>query len=195
MYQMIQLCIMISKKSKTKQALLNAAIQVLSAQPSATLAEIAEAAGVKRVTLHRSFGTRDELLKAIALHSLAEMDEACYKAAAKKKTAADQLRAIVGALVPIGDRCHFLWRNASIWEEESVAAEIERHNKELSQLIDLAKKEGDIAIHIPNAWIIASLDAVIFAALCASRKGDIAVNDAAKLAEETLFQGIATRSE
>ena len=197
---MIHLCIMkiqpqnITPNNRTKDSLIEAAIQVLSAQPSATLADVAEAAGVKRVTLHRLIGTREELLKEIAFRSLTEMDEACHKAAEAAVSAVDKLQAIVGALVPLADRCHFLWQHPSAWKEESVAKEVSRHDQELRELIDQAKDEGDIPADLPNAWIIASLDAILFAALSAARAGDIAVNDAAKLAVRTLFEGIQVQS-
>ncbi len=181
---------MMALPRSTKDSLLAAAIEVLSIRPRATLAEIAEAAGVRRVTLHRLLGTRDELLKEIAIQSLAEMDEACQKASEDAQSAIDALRASVEALVPVGDRCHFLWTQSEVWEEPSVAKEVARQNTELADLIDEAKAEGSIATDIPNAWIIAAIEAVVFAALTTARAGDVAVNDAGKLAARTLFAGL-----
>ena len=174
----------------TTDSLINAAIRVLSARPSASLSEIAESAGVKRVTLHRLIGTREDLLQEIALRSLADMDKAATFAAKSEKSAINKLRAIVAALVPIADRCHFLWQHPSIWESETLAREIAKHDKDMCRLVDAAKEAGDIPADIPNAWITASMDAVIYAALTASRSGDIAVNDAAELATRTFFEGI-----
>ena len=181
---------MLAMPETTKDSLLSAAIEVLSARPTATLAEIAEAAGVRRVTLHRLLGTRDELLREIAIRSLAEMDEACRTAVENAESAIVALRASVEALVPVGDRCHFLWTQAKVWEEPSVAEKLARQNAELAALIDEAKAEGSIATDIPNAWIIAAIEAVVFAALTTARAGDVAVNDAGKLAARTLFAGL-----
>ena len=77
-----------------------------------------------------------------------------------------------------------------MWEEPGLAKEIARQNAELSQLIDDAKTEGSIAPDIPNAWVIAAIESIVFTALITARAGDIAVNDAGKLAVRTLFQGI-----
>ena len=189
---MIHLSIMLAVPETTKDSLLSAAIEVLSARPTATLADIAEAAGVRRVTLHRLLGTRDELLREIAIRSLAEMDEACQKAVEDAESAIAALRACVEALVPVGDRCHFLWTQAKVWEEASVAQEVARQNAELATLIDEAKAEGSIATDMPNAWIIAAIESVVFAALTTARAGDVAVNDAGQLAVRTLFAGIET---
>ncbi|MEM9367573.1 MAG: TetR/AcrR family transcriptional regulator, partial [Planctomycetota bacterium] len=176
----------------TRESLVEAAIRVLATNPAANLSEIAAEAGVKRVTLHRLIGTREELLKEIAIRSLAEMDEACERAAKNARTSLEALRACVEALVPMGDRWHFLWTQSEVWEELSVAKEIARQNAELAQLIDNAKAEGAIAADIPTAWIVAAIEAVVYAALRIARAGDIAVNDAGKLAVRTLLFGIGT---
>lgn len=183
---------MTEHSSKTKDSLIEAAIQVLADHPNATLSEIAESAGVRRVTLHRQIGTRQDLLREIAIRSLNEMDEACEKAAADAPTAIAALRSIVAALVPVGDRCHFLWKQRDIWDEPSVAKKMAQQDKELFALIDLAKAEGAIAADIPNAWVVAAIESVVFTALSTSRAGDIAVNSASDLAVRTLFEGIET---
>lgn len=184
-----------AQPDSTKDSLVEAAIRVLAASPTATLSDIAQAAGVKRVTLHRLLGTRDDLLKEIAARSLAEMDEACRNAAKNAKSAIEALRASVEALVPVGDRCHFLWTQTEVWEEPSVAKEIARQHAELSELIDGAKAEGSIQAEVPNVWVIAAIEAVVFAALTTARAGDIAVNDAGKLAVRTLFTGLEKSPE
>lgn len=177
-------------KPSTKESLIDAAIRVFSARPTASLSDVAESAGVKRVTLHRLIGSRDDLLKEIAFRSLEEMDRAATSAAESEKSAVGKLRAMVAALVPIADRCHFLWQHPGIWESESIAKEIKKYDAELYELIEMAKLEGGIAVDIPNAWVAASMDAIIYTALTTARSGDIAVNDAAELAVRTLFQGI-----
>ncbi|HBE66607.1 MAG TPA: TetR/AcrR family transcriptional regulator [Planctomycetaceae bacterium] len=179
-----------AKLDTTKEKLLEAAIGLLAANPAASLADIASEAGVKRVTLHRLVGTRDDLLAEIASRSLAETDAACERAMRNAKTSFEALKACVEALVPVGDRWHFLWMQSEVWEEPSVAKKIARQNAELSELIEDAKAEGAIDAGIPTAWIVAAIEAVVFAALSTTRSGDIAVNDAGKLAVRTLIQGI-----
>ncbi|REK06697.1 MAG: TetR/AcrR family transcriptional regulator [Planctomycetota bacterium] len=175
--------------SSERGELLDAALRALSADPTATLSDVAAAAGVRRVTLHRHFGSRDDLLRELALRSLASMDAACEAAAGNAASYTAALRAIVEALVPVGDRFHFLWKLSAVWEDPQVAARVAEQNRELSVLVDHAKQEGGIAADVPNAWVLAAVEAVVFAALSAAREGNIAVNDAGRLAGRTLFDG------
>ncbi len=49
------------------QSLLDVAAGVLVADPAASLAEVAKAAGIGRTTLHKQYATRDDLLCAVGL--------------------------------------------------------------------------------------------------------------------------------
>ncbi|MBQ1052796.1 TetR family transcriptional regulator, partial [Micromonospora sp. C51] len=52
-------------RARTRQAILQAAIEVLSRNPAASLGEIATAAQVGRTTLHRYFAERSDLLAGV----------------------------------------------------------------------------------------------------------------------------------
>ncbi|MGH8877293.1 MAG: TetR/AcrR family transcriptional regulator [Stackebrandtia sp.] len=51
---------------RTQQQILSAAQRVLSADPAATMADVARAAGVARTTVHRRFVTRESLIEAMS---------------------------------------------------------------------------------------------------------------------------------
>lgn len=71
-------------RSRTRQAILVAAVRTLAADPSASLGDVAEAAGVGRTTLHRYFPERSDLVagvteecarSVVAAHDRARLDD------------------------------------------------------------------------------------------------------------------------
>src|SRR5262245_66641957 len=51
---------------RVKRPLLDVVAEVLVADPAASLAEVAAAAGIGRTTLHKHYATRDDLVTAVA---------------------------------------------------------------------------------------------------------------------------------
>ena len=70
---------------RTAQAILEAAEQVLSEDPAASVEQIAEKAGVARTTVHRRFATREALIEALAASAVGQIEQAV--AAARPRTA------------------------------------------------------------------------------------------------------------
>ena len=68
-------------RTRTRQAILAAAVTVFARDPSAALGEVAAAAGVGRTTLHRYFPERSDLLSALATHLLEAVAAAMERAA------------------------------------------------------------------------------------------------------------------
>ncbi|MFT3691237.1 TetR/AcrR family transcriptional regulator [Paenirhodobacter sp.] len=61
---------------RSVRAILEAAERVLRADPAASLAQIAEAAGVARTTIHRRFSSREALLDALRAWSVGQFNAA-----------------------------------------------------------------------------------------------------------------------
>jgi AcrR family transcriptional regulator len=61
---------------RSVRSILEAAERVLSADPAASMEQVAEAAGVARTTIHRRFANRQALLDAMAVTAMAQVSEA-----------------------------------------------------------------------------------------------------------------------
>ena len=63
-------------RSRTQNAILEAAASVLGRNPAATMPEIAEAAAVGRTTVHRYFADRDTLIRAATADAIRALQQA-----------------------------------------------------------------------------------------------------------------------
>jgi AcrR family transcriptional regulator len=61
---------------RSVQVILQAAERVLSANPAASMEQIAEEAGVARTTIHRRFATREALIDALAASAIRQIEDA-----------------------------------------------------------------------------------------------------------------------
>lgn len=84
-------------RNRTRRAILDAAITVLAHRPTASMADIADAAEVGRSTLHRYFPERSELLTAILRHTVERLGEAVAAAKLHEGTPAQAMRRAVHA--------------------------------------------------------------------------------------------------
>ena len=179
-------------KDQTKNippALIESTIRALNADPGASLAEIAKRAGVGRATLHRHFGSRDGLIRALTLSSIRETDAAVAHISLEQ-SAGDYLKAMLEALIPLGDRFHFLSQEWSAMKEPDIAVELKRQMDELGQLVVALKAEGLIAPDVPDAWGVAVLDSMIYTAWASVHEGWIARREAPALVLRTILSGL-----
>lgn len=70
-----------SDAARSTRAIIEAAERVLSANPAASLEQIAEAAGVSRTTVHRRFAGRDALLRTMGVQAWGHIRDAVNEGA------------------------------------------------------------------------------------------------------------------
>ena len=177
-----------------RDALIAAAFDVFSKDPSASLAQIADRAGVGRATLHRQFASREALFRELALIAIKEIDEAVTVATADAKTATDALRRTVFAVIPLGGRQGFLAGETGI-DDPNVLAEYQRQSDELYALIDASKAEGGFDRTIPTDWIAQAFEGLVYAAWEAVRLDQLTQKQAGDLAWRTLLSGLQDASQ
>ena len=173
----------------TRDAILEAAFQLYSEEPSASLADIAERAGIGRATLHRHFSNRDELMEALAVTALEEMDQTAETASEDAESYTEALEQIMTAIIPLANRHWFLCREP-VDEYPAVAKEIERQTQEMNELLEEVKKEGAIDKTIPTAWAAHTFDNLIFAAWELVRNEEATPKQASSWAWRTFSKGL-----
>lgn len=178
---------LIMTKSDSKSAVIEAAFEVFSRDPSASLSVVAARAGVGRATLHRHFPGRAALLSEMTTIAIAELDAAVDQAVATAETHTEGLRLALRAMVPLGPRQWFLNTDAGVGDGE-VQASIAEGRAELIAAIDAAKSEGCFDPQTPSAWIAEAFDALLYMAWTMVRSELATTDQAADFAWKMLIQ-------
>ncbi len=175
-------------RAPMRQAILDAAIDTLARDPGASLSEIASRAGAGRASLHRHFPSRADLIAAASAQCMDEIDAATSAALADAQTAQQRLSRMLEAVVPLGDRYHFLVSEAV--DDESVRKRYAEELDWLGHLVDELKADGVIAADVPRSWAVANIDAQVWLAWSEVAAGSLAPAHAADLALRTLLKGL-----
>lgn len=175
-----------------KRPLLDVVAEVLLAQPGASLAEVAEAAGISRTTLHKHYATRDELVLAVGLRATEIWEQAVDRVADEPGTEAG-LRGLLAAMIESGPQLTFLWRNPVLDEDHELTQRYIDVEKRCLAVLDRARRQGLIAASTPDWWMLQTVFALVYTAAEAVQFGKLAPLDAPDLALGTLLHGLGTR--
>lgn len=174
---------------RPRDRLLRAAASVWAADPSASLDAVALAAGVGRATLHRHFPTRVDLVRAAALEGLTALAEAVETVTATADAPGARLDALIDALVPFGDRLHFLLVTQELLGDATVRRAEAQIDGPIRQLLDDAASARDLRADVPSGWRFRALEALLYAAWTAVAEGAVARLDAPGLVREAFRRG------
>jgi TetR/AcrR family transcriptional regulator, mexCD-oprJ operon repressor len=173
---------------RNHEAILEAAVGVLAAQPEAGVAEIAAAAGVGRATVYRHFATREELIDALRLHAGEEARRRFADARVDEGDPIDALERLVAAMLALGDRYRVIFPQ----DQQARPRRSEVLLKPLTRLIARAQAEGAIDPEVPLAWVIASLRALLRTAVGEIEARRLARDAAAARVVRTLVRGVGS---
>ncbi|CAM2070750.1 TetR/AcrR family transcriptional regulator [Sulfidibacter corallicola] len=180
--------------ASTRDRIVEAAIAALARDPAASMAAIAESAGVSRMTIHRQFKNREILIAAIqdalAERSLAIVDEAEQN----HEDPRDQLREIVELCASRSNGFQLLMEGAHDHaEHDRETCRFGEMNRKIRAMIQALQERGEIQPDLPIDWVSHSFDGVLFIAWECLRHGSVAPRDIPSLAWRTFSQGVFRR--
>jgi TetR/AcrR family transcriptional repressor of lfrA len=136
-------------RSRTRKAILDAAMSVLAENPAASLGDIATAAEVGRSTLHRYFAERTDLLHALARHVHQLSNAAIEHAEPDCGPAVEALRRVVECQLDLGPIIPFVFNEPSILAEPELAALLDTGDEVIVDVLNRASMRGSAG---PPDW-------------------------------------------
>jgi TetR/AcrR family transcriptional regulator, repressor for lfrA len=155
-------------RSRTRKAILDAAMSVLGDNPGASLGDIATAAEVGRSTLHRYFAERSDLMRALALHVHALSNAAIEHAEPDCGPAVEALRRVVECQLDLGPIVPFVYNDSSITSDPALAAELDTGDEVIVEVLARAATQGTAG---PPEWPRLVFWALLHAGYEAARRG------------------------
>lgn len=181
-----------SRPDATRQAVMDTALAFAMLRPTASLDEIALAAGVGRATLFRHFPNRATLLREAGRRVLGEVEArlaADVPAADTAASARRALRIVLAILIDGGLPLHAVFSAPGLADDVVLKAAAKRLDRHIAPVLDAAARFGLLRADLDAAWLDAAFDGLLFAAWTAVREGRLASADAPDRLLSTLLHG------
>ena len=145
-------------------SILDAALDGLSSDPDASMAEIARRAGVVRATIYVHFPTREALIAAVTERAVADVTQAIEAAEPTRGEARDALERVVTAAWRNLGRFHALVEVNTRLPHADLHAMHQPVLAILQPLVERGQRDGSFRSDVPATWHLSMLLALVHAA-------------------------------
>ncbi|MBY8344243.1 TetR/AcrR family transcriptional regulator [Streptomyces sp. KC 17012] len=173
---------------------LRSAAALLTRKSTATMDEVARAAGISRATLHRHFAGRDALVRALESLGIAECEAALDAARPDEGPAADAVRRLILAVEPSAALLAFLYTENQLFEGEQQHAGWTRIDDRIATLFRRGQASGEFRIDLTPAWLTEALYGLLASGAWAVLEGRVAPKDFTFMITELLLGGALRRT-
>ncbi|MCQ8187102.1 TetR/AcrR family transcriptional regulator [Streptomyces rugosispiralis] len=173
---------------------LREAAALLTRRATASMDDIAKAAGISRATLHRHFAGRDALIRALEELCIERSEAALDTARIEEGDAVEALRRLVAALQPVSGLLAFLYGENQLFEGEEINAGWARLDTRLTALFRRGQEQGNFRIDLTPVWLAEALYGLMASATWGVYDGRLAAKDVEYMVLELLLGGARRRS-
>ncbi|MFJ3233099.1 TetR/AcrR family transcriptional regulator [Streptomyces sp. NPDC086787] len=178
-----------------RDQVLRSAAALLTRKATATMDEVAKAAGISRATLHRHFAGRDALVRALESLGIAECEAALEAARLDEGPVSDAVRRLVRAIEPAAALLGFLYTENQLFEGEQQNEGWTRIDERVAALFRRGQETGEFRIDLTPAWLTDALYGLLASAAWAVSEGRVAPKDFTHMVTELLLGGALRREE
>ncbi|MCZ4097565.1 TetR/AcrR family transcriptional regulator [Streptomyces sp. SID13666] len=173
-----------------REQVLRDAAALLSRRATASMDEIAKAAGISRATLHRHFPGRDALVRALGLLGIAQMDERLDAARIEEGDPVEAVRRLIDEAMPVSGFLAFLYGENQLYDLPEVNEGWARVDERVSALFRRGQEQGLFRYDLTPTWLGEALYALIAASAWCVQDGRMARNDSARMVSELMLGGM-----
>lgn len=177
------------RAARTRRDLVHAAVAVWGIDSRATLAEVAQAAGTGRATLHRYFPGRTELVDAVEQEALRRLGDAVDRAAVLDGTGREALVRLCREMLGAHDVLSLVFADDAVLDLEEWEAA--GHRDPVGLVVARGLTDGSLAADLPAEWLVVHCWAALFGGWLAAREGAVPRHRAEELMVRTLLGGVA----
>ena len=182
-----------------RNSVLVAAQRALNADAGASMASVADAAGISRATLHRHFDSREALLVELGTRSLDRWEQRMTDVELERVSATgdaallrSSLETLVRGYVDDSDDFGFALTDSVILANAALVERTTRLAERENILFAAAQAAGVLRADLPLRWFGHTVYGLLVAGREAVRLGDIARRDVGHLVVSTFLAGVAT---
>ncbi|GAA0937616.1 helix-turn-helix domain-containing protein [Actinocorallia libanotica] len=177
-----------------RDRVLRAAAALLSRRSTATMGEVAAAAGIGRATLHRHFAGRDALVRALEDLGIRELDAALDRAALTEGPAAEAVRRLVAEIRGSAELLAFLYSENQLFEGDELNEGWTRLENRVEALFRRGQERGEFRIDLTPAWLCAGVLGLVVSCSWSVLDGRVAEKDFTHMVVELLLGGAQRRT-
>lgn len=136
-------------RGRTRRAILDAAMAVISENPAAPISDIAVAADVGRSTVHRYFPDRADLIHALARHVHALSSAAIAAAEPASGAPVEALRRVVEGQLDLGSIAYYIYVDPLVLSDSDLMAHLDTGDEAIVEVLERASAG---APRTPPGW-------------------------------------------
>ena len=174
---------------------LRSAAALLTRKSTATMDEVAKAAGISRATLHRHFAGRDALVRALEALGIEECEAALDAARLDEGPAAEAVHRLVREIEPAAALLAFLYTENQLFEGDGQNEGWSRIDDRIAALFRRGQGNGEFRIDLTPAWLTEALYGLLASGAWAVSEGRVAATDFTHMIVELLLGGALRREE